>query len=83
MPQPPLKKPDRHYNFGRMNILFAFSALALLVVTLWMMVEDFAKPWKRFQAEFRDLERQDLERQAAAEAEAKEAAAQQKAESGE
>jgi len=67
MPQPPLKKPDRHYNFGRMNILFAFSALALLVVTLWMMVEDFAKPWKRFQAEFRDLERQDLERQAEAE----------------
>lgn len=62
-------KPDRHYNFGRMNILFASSALALLVVTLWMVVEDFSEPWKRFQAEFRQLERQDLERQAEAERE--------------
>ena len=67
MPQPPGQKPDRHYNFGRLNMVFAFSAIALLLITAWMVIEDYAKPWKRYQAEFRDLERQDLERQADAE----------------
>ena len=64
MAQPPDKKPDRHYDFGRMNKWFAWSSLALLVVTLWMVWDDYSKPWKRFQSEFRDLERQELERQA-------------------
>jgi cytochrome c2 len=67
MPQPPEKKPDRHYDFGRLNKVFAFSAFALLAITVWMVVEDYAKPWKRYQDEFRDLERQQLERQAEAE----------------
>ena len=64
MAQPPDKKPDRHYDFGRMNKWFAWSSLALLVVTLWMVWDDYSKPWKRFQSEFRDLERQELERRA-------------------
>lgn len=40
MAQPPEKKPDRHYDFGRMNKWFAWSALALLVVTLSKEVAD-------------------------------------------
>jgi cytochrome c2 len=64
---PPDKRPDRHYNFGRMNMVFALSALALLAVTLWMAFADYAQPWKRFQAEFRSLERQKLIREAEAE----------------
>lgn len=57
---PPEKRPDRHYNFGRMNMWFAVSALALLATTLWMVVADYAQPWKRYQAQFRELERQKL-----------------------
>ncbi|MEA2560278.1 MAG: hypothetical protein QOH06_1782 [Acidobacteriota bacterium] len=60
---PPEKRPDRHYNFGRMNMWFAISALALLATTLWMVVADYAQPWKRFQAEFRDLERDELRKE--------------------
>ncbi len=60
MPKAPRKTPDRHYDFRRLNVWFAWSSLALLAVTLWMVFEDYAKPWKRFQAEFRDLERQAL-----------------------
>jgi cytochrome c2/predicted nucleic acid-binding Zn-ribbon protein len=60
---PPEKRPDRHYNFGRMNMVFAWSALGLLVVTLWMVFADYAQPWKRHQAEFRNLERQKLQRE--------------------
>jgi cbb3-type cytochrome oxidase cytochrome c subunit/predicted nucleic acid-binding Zn-ribbon protein len=64
---PPEKRPDRHYNFGRMNMVFALSSLGLLAVTLWMVVADYAQPWKRFQSEFRSLERQKLAREAKAE----------------
>lgn len=60
---PPEKRPDRHYNFGRMNMWFAVSALALLATTLWMVVADYAQPWKRYQAEFRDQEREMLRKQ--------------------
>ncbi len=60
MATPPKKTPDRHYDFGRMNVAFAWSSLLLLVVTVWMVVADYAKPWKRLQSEFRDLERQQL-----------------------
>lgn len=63
---PPPTKPDRHYSFKAMNVVFAVSSLLLLAVTLWMVFEDYAKPWKRLQAQFRSLERQKL----AAEAEA-------------
>jgi chromosome segregation ATPase len=67
MPKPAETKPDRHYDFRRLNMVFAFCALALLAITIWMVVDDYAKPWKRYQAEFRDLERQELERLAEAE----------------
>lgn len=60
---PPEKRPDRHYNFGRMNMVFALSSLGLLAVTLWMVVADYAQPWKRYQSEFRSLERQKLLRE--------------------
>ena len=58
MPVPPVKRPDRHYNFERTNIVFAASSIALLLVTVWMVIPDYAKPWKRLQSQFRDLERQ-------------------------
>jgi cytochrome c2 len=64
---PPEKRPDRHYNFGRMNMWFAVSAIALLATTLWMVVADYAQPWKRFQAEFRDLEQNQLRKELKAE----------------
>jgi cytochrome c2 len=64
---PPEKRPDRHYNFGRMNMWFAVSSLVLLAVTLWMVVADYAQPWKRMQSEFRSLERQKLVQEAQAE----------------
>lgn len=63
----PKKTPDRHYNFRGMNAVFAWSSIALLVTTLWMVWDDYAKPWKRFQAEFRERERQQLVAEAEAE----------------
>ena len=56
-PTPPSKTPDRHYDFRSLNVVFALSSLALLAVTLFMVMGDFGRPWKRYQSEFRDLER--------------------------
>src|SRR4029079_14508242 len=64
---PPDKRPDRHYDFRRLNMWFALSALALLATTMWMVFADYAQPWKRSQAEFRSLERQKLLKDAQAE----------------
>jgi cytochrome c2 len=44
-----------------MNLVFALSSVGLLGTTLWMVVADYAKPWKRLQSEFRTRERQKLE----------------------
>ncbi len=54
---PPPKTPDRHYDFRSMNVVFAISSLAFLAITLFMVLRDYARPWKRVQAEFRDLDR--------------------------
>ena len=58
MPVPPKKRPDRHYSFRRTNVIFALSSIALLLVTVWMVVPDYAKPWKRLQSQFRELEKE-------------------------
>lgn len=67
MPTPPQKRPDRHYDFTATNKLFALSSLALLATTAWMVIDDYNKPWKRYQSEFRDRERQTLSARAEAE----------------
>jgi cytochrome c2 len=61
---PPEKRPDRHYNYGRMNMVFALSTLGLLATTLWMAFADYAQPWKRIQSEFRSLEQEKLKKEA-------------------
>jgi cytochrome c2 len=50
-----------------MNKWFALSAVALLGTTVWMVVADYAQPWKRLQAEFRTLEREKVRRELEAE----------------
>jgi cytochrome c2 len=66
-PAPPPKPPDRHYDFGKMNQVFAWSSAALFVITVLMVFFDYRQPWKRFQSEFRDLERQKLAKEAESE----------------
>jgi cytochrome c2/transcriptional regulator with XRE-family HTH domain len=47
---------DTHYRVASLNLWFAVSSLLLLVATVWMMLNDWNRPWKQYQREFRRIE---------------------------
>jgi hypothetical protein len=38
-----------HYNISKMNVIFFFSAFALLISTVAMFVDDYVREWKGYQ----------------------------------
>jgi cytochrome c2 len=47
---------DTHYRVSLLNRWFALSSLVLLGASVWMVLDDWARPWKAHQREFRALE---------------------------
>ncbi len=47
---------DTHYRVGSLNRWFAWSSLFLLVATFWMVIDDWYRPWKGHQREFKAIE---------------------------
>jgi len=47
---------DTHYRVGSLNRWFAGSSLFLLAATLWMVIDDWYRPWKGYQREFKAIE---------------------------
>src|SRR6185503_8059715 len=47
---------DTHYRVGTLNRWFAVSSLFLLVATLWMVLDDWSRPWKGYQRQFKRIE---------------------------
>ena len=47
---------DTHYSVPRLNLWFTISSVLLLIASVWMVVDDWNAPWKRFQKEFREIE---------------------------
>jgi len=43
-----------YYNLKRLHRWMALSALALLGVTVWLLVDDYRRPWKEYQRAFKD-----------------------------
>ena len=57
---------DTHYFTPTLNKWFLFSSLLFLVSSLWMMVADWNRPWKRYQREFRAMDLKKVEQNLAA-----------------
>ena len=64
-PQPPRdaqplpeEQRERHYDIGRLNKWFAVGAGLLLVALVAGFAQDYARPWKRFQRAFREIDRE-------------------------
>jgi len=54
--RPPAEPIDHHYNIPRLNRVFAATGIILTVVFIAMVVEDYARPWKRIQRAFTKIE---------------------------
>ncbi|HEU5182533.1 MAG TPA: c-type cytochrome [Candidatus Polarisedimenticolia bacterium] len=51
----PAKNEEYARNVPLLNKVFAWSSLALLAGTVWMVWDDYYRPWKRTQRDFRAL----------------------------
>jgi hypothetical protein len=57
-PQEPI---PHNYSMGRLNAIFAFSALGLLLVTGLIVMYDYVRGWKWFQLEFMRIQQERIE----------------------
>ena len=55
---------DTHYTVRGLNLWFAISSVLLLISTAWMVLDDWNRPWKEYQREFREIEVERLRAQA-------------------
>ena len=53
-----MPKPNEEFlrKISALNVLFAASSIGLLVVTGWMVYDDYHRGWKGYQRGFRDLQ---------------------------
>ncbi len=47
---------DTHYSVPTLNLWFLLSSVLLLASCVWMVLDDWNRPWKQYQREFRELE---------------------------
>jgi len=46
---------DRFYNPAKIKKVFAIASVAMMVVTVWMVLDDFGREWKGYQREFMEI----------------------------
>lgn len=56
-----LQRSDRLYEINSLNKWFAITSLGLFVFTLWMILYDYNREWKRYQRAFNRLNVQQTE----------------------
>ncbi len=47
---------ERHYNINKLNMLFAFASIALLLAIMSLFMKDYDREWKDYQTQFRAME---------------------------
>ncbi|HEX9688392.1 MAG TPA: c-type cytochrome [Thermoanaerobaculia bacterium] len=52
----PAEPIDHHYNISKLNRVFAATGIVLTVVFIGMVVEDYARGWKRIQRAFNRID---------------------------
>jgi len=50
------KLPESHYNYDKLNVIFAIAALILLGAIGAFFMKDYDRQWKNYQKQFRTLE---------------------------
>lgn len=51
-----MEKQERFYNILKLNKVFGISSIVFLLLLVWTFADDYARSWKDYQREFRQLE---------------------------
>jgi cytochrome c551/c552/cell division protein FtsB len=55
--------PGHAHSINQLNVVFAVSAIALFLTTIWLVWDDYSREWKVYQRGFFQLERQTTQQQ--------------------
>src|SRR5690606_8146853 len=53
-------EPGMAYDMSKLNKIFAFLSVALLITTFWVFLDDYIRPWKAVQLEAMQIRQQKL-----------------------
>ncbi len=56
-------EPGMAYDMSKLNKIFAFLSVALLITTFWVFLDDYIRPWKAVQLEAMQIRQQKLKEQ--------------------
>ena len=54
-------EPGMAYDMSKLNKLFAFLSVGLLITTFWVFLDDYIRPWKAVQLEAMQIRKQKLQ----------------------
>lgn len=55
------REPGMAYDTKLLNKIFAISSVLFLLVTIWMIFDDYIRPWKAVQVKALDIEKQKIQ----------------------
>src|SRR5690606_8569344 len=54
-------EPGMAYDMSKLNKIFAFLSVGLLITTFWVFLDDYLRPWKAVQLEAMQIRNQKLQ----------------------
>ena len=55
------REPGMAYDTKVLNKIFAITSVIFLLVTIWMIFDDYIRPWKAIQVKAMDIEKQKIQ----------------------
>ena len=53
-------EPGMAYNMDKLNKVFAFLSVVFLITVFWVFLDDYTRPWKKYQLEALQLKQQKI-----------------------
>lgn len=55
-------EPGMAYDMEKLNKIFAFLSIIFLITTIWVFLDDYMRPWKKYQIEAMQVKRDSIEK---------------------
>ena len=53
-------EPGMAYNVEKLNKVFAFLSVVFLITVFWVFLDDYTRPWKKYQLEALQIKQQKI-----------------------